>query len=186
MADYIPPARDWVREQVERYEGSGGKEGTTLRDTGLPVILVTYTGRKTGAIRKTPLMRVVTDDGKYVLVASKGGAPEHPAWYYSLREQPDVTIRDHERVFRARIHEVTDPRARPRLGCRRTRLPAVRGVPAAHAPPDPRVRGGARHRPGPGCRCPGPTVAQASQRLKEKRAIRDAPAAAPAPSRAGG
>src|SRR5947207_14733240 len=81
MADYVPPARDWVREQVERYEGSGGKEGTTLRDTGLPVIIVTYTGRKTGAIRKTPLLRVVTDDRKYVLVASKGDAPEHQAWY---------------------------------------------------------------------------------------------------------
>ena len=112
MADYIPPAWDWVREQVERYEGSGGKEGTTLRDTGLPVIIVTYTGRKTGAVRKTPLMRVVTDDGKYVLVASKGGAPENPDWYYSLREQPEVTIRDHEQVYRARIHEVTDPTER--------------------------------------------------------------------------
>ena len=114
MADYIPPARDWVREQVERYEGSGGKEGTTLRDTGLPVIIVTYTGRKTGAMRKTPLMRVVTDDGKYVLVASKGGAPENPDWYHSLREQPEVTIRDHERVFQARIHEVSDAGERAR------------------------------------------------------------------------
>src|ERR1051325_7895524 len=89
MADYIPPAWDWVREQVERYEGSGGKEGTTLRDTGLPVIIVTHTGRKTGAIRKTPLMRVLTDDGNYVLVASQGGAPTNPSWYYSLREQPE-------------------------------------------------------------------------------------------------
>jgi F420H(2)-dependent quinone reductase len=115
MADYIPPARDWVREQVERYEGSGGKEGTTLRDTGLPVIIVTYTGRKTGAIRKTPLMRVVTDDGKYVLVASKGGSPENPDWYYSLREQPEVTIRDHEQVYRARIFEVTDAGERARV-----------------------------------------------------------------------
>jgi F420H(2)-dependent quinone reductase len=115
MADYIPPAWDWVREQVERYEGSGGKEGTTLRDTGLPVIVVTYTGRKTGAIRKAPLMRVVTEDGKYVLVASKGGAPENPEWYYSLREQPDVTIRDHEQVFQARIYEVTDPDERARV-----------------------------------------------------------------------
>ena len=114
MADYIPPAWGWVREQVERYEGSGGKEGTTFRDTGLPVIIVTYTGRKTGAIRKAPLMRVVTDDGKYVLVASKGGAPENPAWYYSLREQPEVTIRDHEQAFQARIHEVTDAGERAR------------------------------------------------------------------------
>ena len=76
---------------------------------------MTYTGRKTGAIRKAPLMRVVTDDGKYVLVASKGGAPQNPAWYHSLREQPGVTIRDHEQVFQARIHEVTDPGERARL-----------------------------------------------------------------------
>src|SRR5262249_42884737 len=114
MAEYIPSTAAWVREQVERYEGSGGKEGTTLRNTGMPVVIVTHTGRKTGAIRKTPLMRVVTDDGKYVLVASRGGAPKNPAWYYSLREQPDVTIRDHQQVFRARIHEVLDPSERAR------------------------------------------------------------------------
>jgi F420H(2)-dependent quinone reductase len=115
MADYIPPAWDWVREQVEKYEGSGGKEGTTLLETGLPVIIVTYTGRKTGANRKAPLMRVVTADGKYVLVASKGGAPENPTWYYSLVEQPEVTIQDGEKVFKARIHEVTDPDERAPL-----------------------------------------------------------------------
>src|SRR4051794_2008581 len=115
MADYIPSTADWVREQVERYEGSGGKEGTTLRDTALPVIIVTHTGRKTGAIRKTPLMRVVTADGKYVLVASKGGAPENPAWYYSLLEQPEVRIQDGEKVFQARIHEVSDPAERAPL-----------------------------------------------------------------------
>ncbi len=115
MAEYIPPTVEWVRQQVELYESSGGKEGTTLRDTGLPVVIVTYTGRKTGAVRKTPLMRVVTDDGTYVLVASKGGAPQHPAWYHSLRTQAEVTIRDREHVFRARIHEVTDPGERARL-----------------------------------------------------------------------
>ena len=115
MAEYIPPTWDWVREQVERYEGSGGKEGTTLRDTGLPVIIVTYTGKKTGAMRKAPLMRVVTDDGKYVLVASKGGAPQNPAWYHSLRTQSEVTIRDRERVFQARLREVADPAERARL-----------------------------------------------------------------------
>jgi deazaflavin-dependent oxidoreductase (nitroreductase family) len=104
-----------VREQVEQYEGSGGKAGTTLRDTGLPVIIVTYTGRKTGANRKAPLMRVVTEDGKYVLVASKGGAPENPTWYYSLRDLPEVKIQDHEKVFQARIYEVADPDERARL-----------------------------------------------------------------------
>ena len=115
MTDYIPPAWDWVREQVEQYEGSGGKAGTTLRDTGLPVVIVTYTGRKTGANRKAPLMRVVTDDGKYVLVASKGGAPENPTWYYSLRDLPEVTIQDQEQVFKARIYEVSDADERARL-----------------------------------------------------------------------
>ena len=74
MAKYIPSPRDWVREQVELYETSGGTKGTTLRDTGLPVIIVTHTGNKSGAIRKTPLMRV-KDGDSYVLVGSQGGAP---------------------------------------------------------------------------------------------------------------
>ena len=115
MAEYIPSPRQWVRDQVELYESSGGKEGTTLRNTGLPVVIVTHVGRKTGAVRKTPLMRVVADDGTYALVGSKGGAPQHPTWYYNLREQSEVTIRDGERVFQARIHEVTDPVERARL-----------------------------------------------------------------------
>ena len=79
MSEYIPSPSDWVAEQVELYEGSGGTDGLTLRDTGLPVIIVTNRGRKTGAVRKTPLMRAV--DGKsYILVASKGGAPKNPLW----------------------------------------------------------------------------------------------------------
>ena len=72
MAKYVPSPRDWVREQVELYESSGGTEGTTLRDTGLPVIIVTHTGNKTGAVRKTPLMRV-KDGNSYVLVGSRAG-----------------------------------------------------------------------------------------------------------------
>jgi hypothetical protein len=74
MPSYIPSPREWVRDQVELYERSGGTEGTTLRDTGLPVIIVTHTGNKTGAVRKTPLMRV-QDGASYVLVGSVGGAP---------------------------------------------------------------------------------------------------------------
>jgi deazaflavin-dependent oxidoreductase (nitroreductase family) len=115
MSDYVPSPLGWVRDQVEQYESSGGTAGTTLRETGLPVVIVTHRGHKTGAVRKTPLMRVVTDDGTYVLVASKGGAPDHPVWYHNLRRQSEVEIRDHERVFRARIHEVTDPDERARL-----------------------------------------------------------------------
>jgi deazaflavin-dependent oxidoreductase (nitroreductase family) len=85
-----------------------------LRDTGLPVIIVTNRGRKTGAIRKTPLMRVV--DGKnYILVASKGGAPEHPVWYYNLKADPDVEIRDKTEVYSMRVREVTDAAERERL-----------------------------------------------------------------------
>jgi deazaflavin-dependent oxidoreductase (nitroreductase family) len=115
MSGYSPSPTGWVRDQVERYESSGGRDGTTLRDTGLPVVIVTHLGPKTGAVRKTPLMRVVTQDGTYVLVASKGGAPTNPDWYYSLRAQAEVTIQDHERVFRAHIQEVTDPDERHRL-----------------------------------------------------------------------
>jgi deazaflavin-dependent oxidoreductase (nitroreductase family) len=94
MAEYIPSPRDWVREQVELYERSDGTEGTTLRDTGLPVIIVTHTGNRTGAIRKTPLMRV-KDGANYVLVGSQGGAPTHPVWVHDLRVNPAVEIRDH-------------------------------------------------------------------------------------------
>ena len=89
MAKYVPSPRDWVREQVELYESSGGTKGTTLRDTGLPVIIVTHTGNKTGAIRKTPLMRV-KDGNSYVLVGSQGGAPEDPVWVHNLRADPNI------------------------------------------------------------------------------------------------
>src|SRR3954470_16566724 len=93
MAQYIPSTTRWVREQVELYERSGGTEGTTLRDTGLPVIIVTNTGNKTGAIRKTPLMRA-KDGANYILVGSQGGAPKNPVWVYNLRANPKVEIRD--------------------------------------------------------------------------------------------
>ena len=114
MAQYIPSPRQWVRDQVELYERSGGTEGTTLRDTGLPVVIVTHTGNKTGAIRKTPLMRV-KDGDSYVLVGSVGGAPSNPVWVYNLRANPDVEIRDHTAVQRMRAREVTDDRERARL-----------------------------------------------------------------------
>jgi deazaflavin-dependent oxidoreductase (nitroreductase family) len=114
MAEYIPSARAWVREQVELYERSGGTEGTTLRDTGLPVIIVTHTGNKTGAIRKTPLMRI-KDGDNYVLVGSMGGAPKNPVWVYNLRANPAVEIRDHTEVRRMRVREVVDEAERARL-----------------------------------------------------------------------
>jgi deazaflavin-dependent oxidoreductase (nitroreductase family) len=114
MAEYIPSPRQWVREQVELYERSGGREGTTLRDTGLPVIIVTHRGNKTGAIRKTPLMRV-KDGAAYVLVGSMGGAPTNPVWVYNLRADPAVEIRDHAVVQAMRVREVADERERARL-----------------------------------------------------------------------
>ena len=114
MAEYIPSTRDWVREQVELYESSGGTEGTTLRDTGLPVIIVTNRGNRTGAIRKTPLMRVKVGDA-YVLVGSQGGAPRNPVWVYNLRADADVEIRDETDVYNMRVREVTDPDERARL-----------------------------------------------------------------------
>ena len=104
MAEYIPSPRDWVREQVELYESSGGAEGTTLRDTGLPVIIVTHVGKKTGAVRKTPLMRV-KDGDSYVLVGSQGGAPTDPAWVHNLRANPDVELRDETVVRPMQVRE---------------------------------------------------------------------------------
>jgi deazaflavin-dependent oxidoreductase (nitroreductase family) len=103
-----------VREQVELYEGSGGTEGTTLRDTGLPVIIVTHTGNKTGAMRKTPLMRV-EDRGRYVLVGSLGGAPTDPVWVHNLRANPTVELRDQTAVTSMRVREVKDETERARL-----------------------------------------------------------------------
>jgi deazaflavin-dependent oxidoreductase (nitroreductase family) len=91
--EYEPSSSDWVREQVETYEQSGGTKANTLRDTGQPVVVVTYRGRKSGKIRKIALMRV-EDGGKYALVASKGGAPENPEWFYSLRDNPTVEVQD--------------------------------------------------------------------------------------------
>lgn len=114
MAEYIPSPRQWVRDQVELYERSGGTEGTTLRDTGLPVIIVTHRGNKTGAVRKTPLMRI-KDGANYILVGSVGGAPAHPVWVYNLRANPDVEIRDLTTVQPMRVREVESEPERARL-----------------------------------------------------------------------
>ena len=114
MADYIPPTLNWVRKQVELYEGSGGVDGTTLLDTGLPCIIVTHRGNKTGAIRKIPLMRVRVRNS-YVLVGSMGGQPKNPVWVYNLRTDPDVEIRDGTTVTKMRVREVTQDPERNQL-----------------------------------------------------------------------
>jgi deazaflavin-dependent oxidoreductase (nitroreductase family) len=91
--EYAPSPHGWVRNQVELFEGSGGTEGTTLMDTGLPVVIVTNLGAKTGKVRKTPLMRV-EHEGSYAAVASLGGAPKNPVWYYNLKANPSVELQD--------------------------------------------------------------------------------------------
>jgi len=107
--DYAPSPSPWVRDQVEAYERSGGEEANTLLDTGMPVVIVTMRGNKSGKVRKIPLMRV-THDGEYALVASKGGAPEHPVWYYNLKAHPDqVTVQDGPEPFEAAVREVSGP-----------------------------------------------------------------------------
>ncbi len=112
--EYIPSTSGWVREQIETYEASGGTEAGTLRETGIPVIIVTFRGKGEGTIRKIALMRV-EHDGEYALIASMGGAPKNPAWYHSLVRNPnDVTIQDGPEPF-----AVTRP---PRRGRRAPNL----------------------------------------------------------------
>ncbi|MGW1376806.1 nitroreductase family deazaflavin-dependent oxidoreductase [Streptomyces sp. NPDC002446] len=91
QGEYEPSPTQWVREQVELYEGSGGTEGTTMR--GMPVVLLTTRGAKSGRIRKTPLMRV-EHEGTYAAVASLGGAPRHPVWYHNVVADPRVELQD--------------------------------------------------------------------------------------------
>ena len=91
--EYEPSTAAWVRNQVELYEGSGGTQGLTLRDTGLPVVIVTNRGVTSGKVRKTPVMRV-EQGGRYAMVASKGGSPDHPLWYYNVRANPLVELQD--------------------------------------------------------------------------------------------
>jgi deazaflavin-dependent oxidoreductase (nitroreductase family) len=103
--EYGPSPRQWVRDQVELYEASDGADGTTLRDTGLPVVLITMRGVRSGKIRKVPLMRV-EHDGVYAAVASVGGAPENPLWYRNLVAHPRVVLRDRDIVKEVTAREV--------------------------------------------------------------------------------
>lgn len=106
--EYEPSPWQWVRDQVEAYERSGGTEANTLRDTGLPIILVTTRGAKTGKLRKIPLMKV-EHDGEYLLVASVGGAPKNPVWYHNLKADPTaVTIQDGPEPWDADIRELPE------------------------------------------------------------------------------
>ncbi|MEU0084605.1 nitroreductase family deazaflavin-dependent oxidoreductase [Streptomyces sp. NPDC006274] len=89
--EYEPSPEAWVREQVEEYESSGGRRGTTLR--GMPVVVLTTRGARSGKIRKTPLMRV-EHAGAYALVASQGGSHQHPTWYHNLKADPQIELQD--------------------------------------------------------------------------------------------
>ena len=104
--EYQPSPWQWVRDQVEAYERSGGTEANTLRDTGLPIIVVTTRGARSGKLRKTPLMRV-EHHGEYALVASVGGAPKHPVWYHNLKADPTaVMVQDGPEPWDADVREV--------------------------------------------------------------------------------
>ncbi|MFC5213672.1 nitroreductase family deazaflavin-dependent oxidoreductase [Streptomyces coerulescens] len=104
--EYEASPTDWVRKQVELYESSGGTQGTTLMNTGMPVILLTTRGAKSGKIRKTPLMRV-EHEGRYAAVASLGGAPRHPVWYHNVKADPHVELRDGTHAWDMKAREVT-------------------------------------------------------------------------------
>jgi F420H(2)-dependent quinone reductase len=107
QGEYAPSAAQWVRDQVEAYERSSGREANTLRDTGLPVVVVTMRGNKSGSVRKIALMRV-EHNGEYALVASKGGAPKHPVWYYNLKANPEeVTLQDGAEPIEMRVRELS-------------------------------------------------------------------------------
>ncbi len=107
QGEYAPSPAQWVRDQVEIYERTGGPEPNTLMDTGMPVIAVTMRGNKSGKVRKIALMRV-EHGGDYALVASKGGAPEHPVWYYNLKAHPDeVAIQDGPEPFPVEVREIS-------------------------------------------------------------------------------
>jgi len=104
---YEPSPQQWVRDQVERYEATGGREANTLRDTGLPVAIFTTRGAKSGKIRKTPLMRV-EHDGAYAMVASDGGSAKHPVWYYNVKADPGaLTVQDGPEPFDAWARELS-------------------------------------------------------------------------------
>ncbi len=110
--DYEPSKWDWVSQQIATYEASGGTEANTLRDTGIPIVVITMKGRKSGKIRKIALMRV-EHEGEWAFVASKGGAPEHPGWYHNMVADPDnIWLQDGPEPFQVRVREVSgDERA---------------------------------------------------------------------------
>jgi deazaflavin-dependent oxidoreductase (nitroreductase family) len=104
--EYEPSPSEWVRDQVEEYESSGGTRANTLRDTGIPIVIFSSRGHRSGHVRKTPVMRV-EHEGAYALVASKGGAPDNPQWYYNLVAYPeDVVLQDGPEPFDVEVRQI--------------------------------------------------------------------------------
>jgi deazaflavin-dependent oxidoreductase (nitroreductase family) len=101
---YAPSKQQWVRDQVAEYEASNGTRANTLRDTGYPIVVITSVGARSGLLRKNPVMRVERD-GTYVAIASKGGAPDNPEWYYNFLAHPEVELQDgaEKHTYRARL-----------------------------------------------------------------------------------
>ena len=135
--EYEPSTSDWARENAEQYMASGGTEGTELK--GRPVILLTTIGAKTGKIRKTPLMRV-EHDGEYAVVASLGGAPKNPVWYYNIKANPQVELQDGTVTKDYEAREVFGDEKAQLVGARGRRLARLRRVPDQDRPADPGVR----------------------------------------------
>ena len=121
------------------YEASGGQEANTLRDRGLPIVIVTMHGNKSGKLRKIGLMRV-EHDGDYALVASKGGAPEHPVWYYNLLADPHVMVQDGPTPVDMTVHEVSGEERDDLVGALGRGLPGLRRLPAQDRPAHPGLR----------------------------------------------
>ena len=130
-----PSTWEWVNDQIEEYESSGGQRGNTLRDTGLPIIMMTTRGHKSGLVRKVPLMRV-EHEGAYALVASKGGAPAHPGWYHNLMADSFIAVQDGPEPFETRARLISgDERAGVVGACGRG-VPSVRRIPGEDRPRD--------------------------------------------------
>jgi F420H(2)-dependent quinone reductase len=105
--EYVPSSLQWVREQIETYERTGGQEANTLRETGIPIVVITMRGRTSGKVRKIALMRV-EHGGEYAFVASYGGAPKHPDWYLNMMAHPDeIMLQDGPEPFAVAVREVT-------------------------------------------------------------------------------
>ena len=172
--EYEPSSQQWVRDQVALYESSGGREGTTLLDTGMPVVIVTNRGVHSGKLRKTPLMRVEFD-GIYAIVASQGGAPAHPAWYTNLVADPHVELQDGpDRSDRIAREVFTDEREPGGSGPWRPTRP----MPSTRRRPNGSSRSWCSSRPGaePAGRRPGgrdgPAVARVQAGLRARKASR--------------